>query len=85
MALAEAYPDLKASSNFAGLQTELVETENKIEMARRFYNGAVRELNTTVQSFPANLVAPVIGFSGRSYFAIEAAERAVPQVTLTNS
>lgn len=85
LALAEAYPDLKASSNFASLQTELVETENKIEMARRFYNGAVRELNTAVQSFPANLVAPVIGFSPRSYFEIEAADRAAPQVTLTRS
>ncbi len=83
LALAEAYPDLKASGNFAGLQTELVETENQIEMARRFYNGAVRELNTTVQSFPANLVAPMIGFSPRSYFEIAAADRAAPQVTLT--
>lgn len=85
LALAEAYPDLKASANFADLQKELVETENKIEMARRFYNGAVRELNTTVESFPASLVAAVIGFSTRSYFEIEAADRAAPQVTLTRS
>ena len=83
LALAEAYPDLKASVNFGGLQNELVETENRIEMARRFYNGAVRELNTAVQSFPSNLVAPVIGFSPRSYFEIETADRAAPQVTLT--
>lgn len=83
LALAEAYPDLKASGNFAGLQKELVDTENKIEMARRFYNGAVRELNTAVQSFPAGLVAPVIGFTPRAYFEIEtAAERAAPQVSL---
>lgn len=84
MALAEAYPDLKASGNFAGLQRELVDTENKIEMARRFYNGAVRELNTAVQSFPTSLVAPVIGFAPRTYFEIEtAAERVAPQVSLT--
>lgn len=85
LALAEAYPDLKASTNFAGLQTELVETENRIEMARRFYNGAVRQLNTTVQSFPSSLVAPLIGFSQRAYFEIRPAERAAPQVTLTPS
>lgn len=85
MALAEAYPDLKASLNFAGLQSELVDTENKIEMARRFYNGAVRELNTTVQSFPSSLVAPVIGFSPRAYFEIEAADRIAPQVHLGQS
>ena len=83
LALAEAYPDLKASGNFAGLQKELIETENKIEMARRFYNGAVRELNTTVQSLPAGLVAPVIGFSTRSYFEIGNADREAPQVKLT--
>ena len=83
LALAEAYPDLKASGNFAGLQQELVDTENKIEMARRFYNGAVRELNTAVQSFPTSLVAPVIGFSPRAYFEIDAAaDRAAPQVSL---
>jgi len=85
LALAEAYPDLKASTNFAGLQTELVETENRIEMARRFYNGAVRQLNTTVQSFPASLVASRIGFSQRAYFETDAAGRAAPQVTLTKS
>lgn len=83
LALAEAYPDLKASGNFSSLQAELVETENRIEMARRFYNGAVRELNTTVHSFPPNLVARAIGFSPRSYFEIETADRASPQVRLT--
>lgn len=83
LALAEAYPDLKASMNFADLQNELVDTENQIEMARRFYNGAVRELNTAVQSFPANLVAPLIGFSPRDYFEIRGAGREAPQVRLT--
>lgn len=85
LALAEAYPDLKASASFGGLHNELVETENRIEMARRFYNGAVRELNTAVESFPSNLVAPLIGFSPRLYFEIEAADRATPQVTLKTS
>ncbi len=83
LALAEAYPDLKASLNFSDLQNELVDTENQIEMARRFYNGAVRELNTTVQSFPANLVAPMIGFSPRDYFEVASGERETPQVRLT--
>jgi len=85
LALAEAYPDLKASGNFAVLQNESATTENKIEMARRFYNGAVRELNTAVQSFPTNLVAPVIGFSPRIYFEIDtAADRAAPQIALNS-
>jgi LemA protein len=80
VALAEAYPDLKASGNFSGLQKELVETENRIEMARRFYNGAVRELNTAVQSFPSSVIARMAGFSPRTYFEIDAPERASPQV-----
>jgi LemA protein len=83
--LAEAYPDLKASENFSDLQNDLVQTENQIEMARRFYNGAVRELNTTVESFPANLVAPLLGFSPRTYFETDSVSRQVPQVRLTGS
>lgn len=82
IALAEAYPDLKANESFAALQKELVETENQIEMSRRFYNGAVRELNTLVQTFPASLVAGVAGFSTRPYFEIEPVERVLPQVRL---
>jgi LemA protein len=80
MAVAEAYPELKASQNFLDLQNELSETENKIEMARRFYNGAVRELNTAVESFPPNIVAGVAGVKQRAYFEIDTADRAVPQV-----
>lgn len=83
--MAEAYPDLKASLNFSDLQDDLVDTENQIEMARRFYNGAVRELNTTVGSFPANVVAPLLGFSPRSYFETDAAGRETPQVRLSVS
>lgn len=82
MAVAEAYPDLKANQNFLELQTELSDTETKIEMARRFYNGAVRELNTAVESFPINLVARAFGIRTRAYFEIEAADRAAPQIEM---
>jgi LemA protein len=82
MAVAEDYPEMKASGNFADLQRELSDTETKIEMARRFYNGAVRELNTAVQSFPANLMAGLLGFGQRQYFEIEMADRALPQVDM---
>lgn len=80
IAVAEAYPELKADRNFLDLQNELADTENKIEMARRFYNGAVRELNTAVESFPSNIVAGLFGIRRRAYFEIETADRAVPQV-----
>lgn len=81
MALAEGYPDLKASGNFLGLQQELADTEDKIEMARRFYNGAVRELNTLIEIFPANLIAGLFGFRKRAYFEIaDEQDRAVPKV-----
>jgi LemA protein len=85
LAVAEAYPELKASQNFLDLQNELSDTENKIEMARRFYNGAVRELNTMVESFPSNLAAALFGVSRRSYFEIEAGDRAVPAVGRTGA
>lgn len=80
IALGEAYPELKADQNFLDLQNELAETENKIEMARRFYNGAVRELNIAVESFPSNLAAAMFAIGKRAYFEIETADRAVPQV-----
>lgn len=82
MALAEDYPDLKANENFKELQDELSETENRIEMARRFYNGAVRELNVAVESFPGNLVAGMFGFARRRFFEITLAERAVPTLDI---
>ena len=81
IALAESYPDLKASDNFLTLQNELSETEGKIEMARRYYNGSVRNMNTSVQSFPVNLLAPVLGFSEREYFEIAASDRAAPSLS----
>ena len=82
IALAEDYPDLKANENFKDLQTELAATENKIEMARRFYNGAVREMNVAVESFPGNLVAGAFGFGRRHFFEIEMSDRALPEIDL---
>lgn len=71
LAVAEAYPDLKANQNFAQLQTELTDTENKIQAARRFYNGNVRDLHIALQSFPANIVGNMFGFEEREYFELE--------------
>ena len=66
--IAEAYPDLKANTNFIELQRELSDTENKIQAARRFYNGNVRDLNTSVQSFPGNVIAGMFSFSKMEFF-----------------
>ena len=82
LAVAEAYPDLKASANFIELQKELANLESEIQMARRYYNGAVRNLNTMIQSFPSNLVAGQFKFQQRQYFEIEEpSDRAVPKVS----
>ncbi|OYX44037.1 hypothetical protein B7Y94_00425 [Candidatus Saccharibacteria bacterium 32-49-12] len=70
-AVAEAYPDLKANQNFLQLQQELVDTEDKIQASRRFYNGGVRDLNTKIQIFPVNLVAGMFGFQPKEFFEIE--------------
>lgn len=74
-AVAENYPDLKASQNFVELQQELVDTEDKIQASRRFYNGGVRDLNTKIQVFPNNLVAGMFGFKSREFFELEEAEQ----------
>ena len=80
-ALAEAYPDLKANQNFAELQRSLETTEGEIQMARRYYNGAARDLNVRVESFPSNLVANTFKFQKAPFFEIDdPADRAVPQV-----
>ncbi|MEX0931108.1 MAG: LemA family protein [Candidatus Paceibacterota bacterium] len=71
LAIAEAYPDLKASQNFSELQRELSDTENKIQAARRFYNGNVRDLAIALQSFPTNIVGNMFGFEEREYFELE--------------
>ena len=67
-AIAEAYPDLKANQNFLGLQNELSDTENKIQAARRFYNSNVRDLNTSIESFPGNIVAGMFHFTKMEFF-----------------
>ncbi len=70
LAVAEAYPDLKANQNFAQLQTELTDTENKIQAARRFYNGNVRDLKIGLQSFPSNLVGNAFNFKEEQFFEL---------------
>ena len=70
-AVAEAYPQLQASQNFLQLQAELVDTEDKIQASRRFYNGGVRELNTKVLLFPNTLFAKSLGFGQREFFDVE--------------
>lgn len=72
-ALAESYPDLKANQNFAKLQDELSDTENKIQAARRFYNGNVRDFNIKIEVFPNNIIANSLGFKKREFFEIEEA------------
>ncbi len=69
--IAEAYPELKANVNFLELQKELSDTENKIQAARRFYNGNVRDLNTKVESFPSNILAGIFHFSKMEFFELE--------------
>ena len=70
-AVAESYPDLKANQNFLQLQQELVDTEDKIQASRRFYNGGVRDLNTKIQQFPAVLVAGMFGFKSQEFFEVD--------------
>jgi len=71
LAVAENYPDLKANENFLELQRELSDTENKIQAARRFYNGNVRDLNIAVQSFPSNIIAGMFSFRQEEFFELE--------------
>ncbi len=78
-ALSEGYPDLKANENFLSLQSDLAEVENKIQAARRYYNGSVRENNTTIDQFPGNLVANAFNFVKAEFFEIEEAEAAARQ------
>jgi LemA protein len=81
-AVAEAYPDLKASQNFLRLQDELTDTEDKVAAARRYYNATVMRYNTKLQSFPAVLYAGTLGFRTREFFSAEEGDHAVPQVDL---
>jgi LemA protein len=79
-AIAENYPELKANQNFLSLQGELTDTEDKIEAARRFYNGNVRDFNTKLQVFPTNMIAQNLGFKAREFFEAAAGERDVVKV-----
>ncbi|GAC1041817.1 LemA family protein [Rhizobium sp. No.120] len=81
IALAEAYPDLKANTNFLELQRSLEGVEGEIQMSRRYYNGAARDLNVKVETFPNNLIAGPFGFVKKAYFEVtNEADRAVPTV-----
>ena len=71
LAVAEAYPDVKANQNFLTLQAELSDTENKIQASRRFYNGNVRDLNIAIESFPSNLIAKMFNFMKQEFFEVE--------------
>lgn len=83
LAVAEAYPQLMANRSFLALQDQLVEIEDQLQMARRYYNGTVRDYNTAAEQFPSNLVARAFGFVGRPFFQIETAtQRQVPNVEI---
>lgn len=77
-AVAEAYPDLKANQNFAALQRELTNTEDRIQRSRRFYNANVRDLNNKIELFPSNIIANMFGFKKREFFEIEEAAARQP-------
>jgi LemA protein len=80
-AVAESYPDLKASANFLALQEELTGTENKISFARQFYNESVMNMNNKVQMFPGNIIAGMFNFQSEKFFEVdEAAQREAPKV-----
>ena len=80
-AVAESYPDLKASTNFLSLQEELASTENKISFARQFYNDSVRRMNDKVQMFPSNIIAGMFNFTNEAFFEVEdEGQREAPKV-----
>jgi LemA protein len=84
MAVAEAYPDLKASANFQQLQNQLADIEDQIQLARRYYNASVRDFNVMIQQAPSNIIAGWFAFKPAEFFQIEdAADRAVPKVSFS--
>lgn len=83
LAVQEAYPEIKANQNFLQLQHDLVEVENNLQYARRFYNGAVRDFNTSIQTFPDMLIANVGGFHEAEFFSAEEDDRPVVKVDLS--
>lgn len=80
-AVAESYPDLKANVNFLELQKELSSLENDLQLARRYYNGTVREYNTAIQGFPAVMIARNLGYSEAAFFSTDEESRAAPKVS----
>ena len=82
LAVAEAYPDLKADKNFLELQKELVNTEDRIQAARRFYNGNVRDYRNKCESFPSSIIAGQFGFESRDFFDVDPVVRAAPAVSI---
>ncbi|HTQ12287.1 MAG TPA: LemA family protein [Rhizomicrobium sp.] len=83
MAVAEAYPELKASQNFQMLQHDLADIEDQIQMARRYYNATVRDYNVTIGQFPSNLIAGMGGFTPQPFFQADESDRAVPKVSFS--
>ena len=85
MAVAEAYPQLRASENFQSLQKDLAEVEDQIQLARRYYNGAVRDFNVMIEQFPSSLIAGWGNFKPAPFFQIDdAADRAAPKVSFAS-
>jgi len=81
-AVAEAYPELKANTNFKELQVELTNTENKVSFARQFYNDTVKRFNIGIQKFPQNIIANMLNFKAREYFEVDSPEvRTAPKVS----
>ena len=82
LAVAEAYPELKADEHFAALQRQLAETEDRIQRSRRFYNANVRDLRNRIEAFPSNMVAGMFGFRPREFFEVDEAVRVAPAVVV---
>jgi LemA protein len=82
MSLTENYPELKANENFLNLQAELKATEEQISLARRYYNGTVREYNQSIAVFPKNMVGGIFGFKAEAFFAEDEAARVAPKVSI---
>jgi LemA protein len=85
LAVAEAYPQLKADQNFLALHGQLAEIEDQLQMARRYYNGTVRDFNISIQSFPDVLIARALGYREEHFFETDAASAAVPAVSLSGA
>ena len=83
-AVAEDYPDLRANENFLSLQNDLAEVEDKIQAARRYYNGSVREMNTKVDQFPSNFIAQKFQFTKAEFFELDAGDSAARQPVAVN-